>query len=128
MFTVPPLGRELADRIPTEFERLDDRFAPVNGDEWIERPFRAGRWLEGPVYYPAGRYLLFNDIPNDRTLRYDAITGETCLFAHPSGHANGSTLDRSGRRISCEQSTRRVVGTSTTVPRPSSPTRTAVAA
>ena len=109
MYPIASIHRELADRIPTEFERLDDRFARVNGDEWIERPFRGGRWLEGPVYYPAGKYVLFNDIPNDRTLRHDTTNGITSLFAPTSGHANGSTLDRTGRRISCEQSGRRVV-------------------
>ena len=33
------------------------------------------RWTEGPAYFPAGRYLVFSDIPNDQMLRWDEMTG-----------------------------------------------------
>jgi gluconolactonase len=56
----------VGDLIPAEFEVLDPRFAGTGGDRSVARLFSAGRWLEGPAYHPAGRFVLFSDIPNDR--------------------------------------------------------------
>jgi gluconolactonase len=102
---------ELASPVATQWERFDDSCSRVNGDEWIERIFAGGRWLEGPVYFPASRSLLFSDIPNDRVLRWDETTGAVGVFRAPAGHANGHTRDRAGRLITCEQGTRSVVRT-----------------
>jgi gluconolactonase len=99
------------DTIKTEFEVLDDRFRVVAGDDRIERIFTGGRWTEGPVYFPAGRYLLFSDIPNDRILKWDESTGAVGVFRHAAGYPNGHTLDRRGRLVSCEHGTRRVTRT-----------------
>src|SRR5215207_2932197 len=63
-------GGSVADLIPAEFEVLDPRFAGTGGDRSIARLFSTGRWLEGPGYHAAGRFVLFSDIPNDRILRY----------------------------------------------------------
>ncbi|MEU7786727.1 SMP-30/gluconolactonase/LRE family protein [Amycolatopsis sp. NPDC049159] len=99
------------DLIKTEFEVLDERFKRVNGDEWTQRLHTGCRWTEGPAYFPAGRYLVFSDIPNDRTLRWDETTGRVGVFRQPSHYANGHTVDRHGRLISCEQGLRRVTRT-----------------
>jgi gluconolactonase len=96
------------DRIRTEFDVHDERFRQCNGDEWIEQLWTGGRWTEGPCYVPAGKYTVFSDIPNDRVLRYDDCTGTVGVFASPASYANGHTLDRCGRLISCEQGDRRV--------------------
>ncbi|HEY5822536.1 MAG TPA: SMP-30/gluconolactonase/LRE family protein [Propionibacteriaceae bacterium] len=96
------------EMIPTMFDVLDERFVGTRGDRMIERAYAEGRWLEGPAYDPAGRFVLFSDIPNDRVLRYDEVTGRTDVFTHPAGFANGRTLDRQGRFISCEHGERRV--------------------
>jgi len=96
------------ETIPAQLEVLDERFRGVQGDERVERLFTGGRWLEGPVYFAAGRYLLFSDIPNDRMLRWDECTGEVGVFRHPAGYTNGHTLDREGRLVSCEHGGRRV--------------------
>ena len=93
------------------FEVLDERFRPVGGDDLLVRIHTGCRWTEGPVYVPAGRYLLFSDIPNDRVLRFDETTGTVGVFASPAGYANGRTLDRQGRVVSCEQGHRRVTRT-----------------
>jgi gluconolactonase len=69
------------------------------------------RWTEGPVYVPAGRYLVWSDIPNDRMLRWDETTGAVGVFRQPAGYANGSTLDGLGRLVTCEQGNRRVTRT-----------------
>ena len=98
----------MAERIPAEFEVLDERFAGTGGDRWVERVFDGGRWLEGPAYSAPGRFLLFSDIPNDRVLRYDEVSGRTDVFAAPAGFPNGRTVDRQGRFVSCEHGARRV--------------------
>ncbi|MCP2258890.1 gluconolactonase [Streptoalloteichus tenebrarius] len=94
------------------YEIHDERFLPcVHGDLAVERLWEGGRWLEGPVYFPAGRFLLFSDIPNDRLLRWDETTGAVGVFRSPSGHANGNTVDLQGRLVTCEQGNRRVTRT-----------------
>ncbi|MFG1962078.1 SMP-30/gluconolactonase/LRE family protein [Nonomuraea sp. NPDC049028] len=97
--------------IPTELEALDERFAVVGGDDLVERIYFGTRWAEGPVYFPAGRFLVWSDIPNDRMLRWDEMTGAVGPFRQPAGYVNGNTLDRQGRLISCEQGQRRVTRT-----------------
>ncbi|GAA0439053.1 gluconolactonase [Acrocarpospora corrugata] len=96
------------DVIPAEFEVLDKRFAGVGGDKQVERIYRGCRWAEGPAYFAAGRYLVWSDIPNDRMLRWDEMTGNVGPFRTPAGYTNGHTIDRQGRLVSCEHGNRRV--------------------
>ena len=98
-------------RIRAELEVLDDRFRKVAGDEYLECLYDGGRWLEGPAYSPAWRCLVFSDIPNDRLLRWDEVSGQVSVFRQPSGYVNGNTIDREGRLISCSQGERQVVRT-----------------
>jgi gluconolactonase len=93
------------------YEVLDERFAPLQGDSRLERLFDDCRWAEGGVYFPAGRYLLFSDIPNNRIMRWDECTGAVGVFRQPSRNANGHTVDRQGRLVSCEHSGRQVTRT-----------------
>lgn len=89
------------------FEVLDPRFARcAPGNVHLEQLATGCRWSEGPVYLPAGRYLLWSDIPNNRVMRWDETDGSVSVFQSPSGHANGHTLDRQGRVIACEHSGR----------------------
>lgn len=91
------------------FEVHDERFrALVLPNVHVERLFSDGRWLEGPVYVPAGRYLLFSDIPNNRVLRWDETDNSISTFLSPSNFANGHTLDRQGRVLACEHFSRSV--------------------
>ena len=101
----------MPDRIRTELEVLDERFRHCDGDAWTQRLFTGCRWTEGPAYFPAGRYLVFSDIPNDRILRFDELTGRVGEFRAPARYANGHTVDRQGRLVSCEQGTRQVTRT-----------------
>ena len=68
----------------TGFEVLDDRFESCFvGHARVERLWTGGRWLEGPAWFAAGRYLVFSDIPNNRMMRYDETIGQTRYFARP---------------------------------------------
>jgi len=93
-------------------EFIDERFrALVPFAEVVERLWTGGRWLEGPVWFGDGRFLLFSDIPNDRMLCWSETTGAVQVFRQPSNNSNGNTRDREGRLITCEHRTRRVTRT-----------------
>ncbi len=56
----------------TGFESFDSSFENcfINHAK-VERLWTGGRWLEGPAYFAAGRYLIWSDIPNNRIMRWD---------------------------------------------------------
>jgi gluconolactonase len=102
----------MAEREGDLFEVFDERFKSCfNGNARLEQLYTGCRWAEGPAYFPAGRYLVWSDIPNDRILRWDEPTGTVGVFRHPAGYTNGHTVDRAGRLVSCEHSNRRVTRT-----------------
>jgi len=101
----------VTDTVRTQFEILDARFRDIKSDQWMERLHTGCRWTEGPAYFPAGRYLVFSDIPNDRMLRWDETTGAVGVFRQPARYANGHTVDRRGCLVSCEHGARRVTRT-----------------
>ncbi len=85
------------------FEVKDERFRRlVLGNVHLEKLWTGCRWAEGPAYFPAGRYLVWSDIPNDRLLRFDETDGSVSVFRQPCNYQNGHTVDREGRLISCE--------------------------
>jgi sugar lactone lactonase YvrE len=54
----------------TGFEIIDQSFAVCFiGHAKVERLWTGGRWVEGPAYFAAGRYLVWSDIPNNRIMR-----------------------------------------------------------
>lgn len=73
--------------------------------------FEDGGWNEGPAYFPASRSLIWSDIPNDRLMRFDEISGSVQVFRPDSNHANGNSVDRQGRLVTCEHGARRVTRT-----------------
>jgi gluconolactonase len=77
----------------------------------VERLYTGCRWAEGPAYLPAHRYLVWSDIPNDRILRWDEMSGAVGVFRAPASYANGATVDRQGRLLHCEHGGRRVIRT-----------------
>ncbi|MEV4639280.1 SMP-30/gluconolactonase/LRE family protein [Actinoplanes sp. NPDC049548] len=101
----------MVDTIEARFETLDERFALCDGDYVVQRLHTGARKAEGPAYFAAGRYLVWSDIPNDRLLRWDEVTGAVGVFRASSGYANGNTVDRQGRLVTCEQGNRRVTRT-----------------
>jgi gluconolactonase len=94
------------------FDIIDRRFNDlVKTTARVEKLYEGCRWAEGPAYFPAGRYLVWSDIPNDRMLRFDEATGTVGVFRHPAGYTNGNTVDREGRLVTCEHGNRRVTRT-----------------
>ncbi|MCX7914963.1 MAG: SMP-30/gluconolactonase/LRE family protein [Verrucomicrobiae bacterium] len=75
----------------------------------VERVAGGFQFLEGPVWVAARQELLFSDIPANRI--YRLRDGAVSVFREPSNQANGNTLDREGRLITCEHATRRVTRT-----------------
>jgi len=93
----------------SDYVTRDPRFnALFFGNARLEKLWTGCRWAEGPVYVPAGRYLLWSDIPNDRLMRYDETDGSVSVFATPCGYHNGHTLDAEGRVVACEHGNRAV--------------------
>ncbi|MBX9907203.1 MAG: SMP-30/gluconolactonase/LRE family protein [Beijerinckiaceae bacterium] len=91
---------------------LDPRFHRiVPGSARIERLWTGSRWAEGPAWFPAHNTLVWSDIPNDRMLRFDALSGQTAVFRQPARHSNGNTVDREGRLVTCEHGGRQVTRT-----------------
>ncbi|MCV6594293.1 MAG: SMP-30/gluconolactonase/LRE family protein [Silicimonas sp.] len=96
----------------TGFEVIDPSFGDcLIGHARVERLWTGARWSEGPVWFAAGRYLLWSDIPNNRLLRFDETDGSVSTFRQPSNNANGNTVDRQGRLVTCEHLSRRVTRT-----------------
>ena len=94
------------------FEHHDERFnICVKGSARVEKLANGCRWAEGPAYFPAGRYVVWSDIPNDRIVKWDETTGEASDFRQPAGHSNGNTVDRQGRLVSAQHGWRSVTRT-----------------
>jgi gluconolactonase len=88
----------------------DPRFSKyMIGNTPLQRQWRGSLWAEGPAWNGVGRYVVFSDIPNNRQMRWDEVTGEVTLLRMPSNFSNGNTFDWQGRQISCEHSTAHVV-------------------
>ena len=92
-----------------DYDVFDDRFGSlIIGSAAIERLWTGGRWVEGPVYVPAAKAVVWSDIPEDRLMRFDETSGAVSVFEHPCGYHNGHTLDGSGRIVACEHGGRRI--------------------
>ena len=79
------------------------------GNTQLYREWIGSMWAEGSAWNHVGRYVVFSDIPNNRQMRWDEVTGQVTEFRRPSNFSNGNTFDFQGRQISCEHSTSRVV-------------------
>jgi gluconolactonase len=91
---------------------LDLRFAAcILPDARVTRLWTGGKWTEGPAWLAADGTLVWSDIPNNRMLRWREADGSVAVFRQPANGANGNTVDREGRLVTCEQSTRRLVRT-----------------
>jgi gluconolactonase len=108
-----PLGPLPDTRYPDAHIQVIDakRFPGGVNTGAVERVASGLRWAEGPVYFPAGGYLLFSDVPNNRLMRLSDDDNHLSVFRSPSMNSNGNTIDRQGRLITCEHAGRRVTRT-----------------
>ncbi len=83
---------------------LAEVFASGNRIEQLVTGFR---FVEGPVWYPEQKALLFSDVIGNTMYRWSEPEGLS-VFRKPSNMANGNTLDAEGRLLSCEHATSRV--------------------
>lgn len=96
----------------TGFEVIKPEFESCFvGHARVERLWTGARWSEGPAWFPAGRYLVWSDIPNNRMMRWDETDGSVSEFRIGSNNSNGNTVDGQGRLVTCEHLTRRVTRT-----------------
>ncbi len=83
------------------FEICNPRFARyILANARLEELATGFRWVEGPVWMGDADCLLFQDLPNNRTMRWIEGLGASVHRA-PSNYANGQTRDRQGRLIAC---------------------------
>ncbi|MBR9765531.1 MAG: SMP-30/gluconolactonase/LRE family protein [Rhodobacteraceae bacterium] len=95
----------------TLYETTNPKIRLFLGHEVPETIYSGAKWNEGPAYFPAQQALIWSDIPNGRLMRYDELTGSVGVLRQPSNHANGNTVDRLGRLVTCEHGARRVTRT-----------------
>ena len=66
-------------------------------------------FLEGPAWLARdGGYLIFSDIPAEKMMKWSAAEGLT-TYRTNTGGANGNTVDREGRLITCGHLSRRMM-------------------
>jgi len=95
----------------TDFIIHDDAFRQIlRPDSRVRRLAGGCEFTEGPVWLPGEGCLLFSDIPRNKIMRW-APGEQPAVWREPSNHANGNTLDREGRLITCEHGSRRVTRT-----------------
>jgi len=100
---------EPSQKVHTKLEVRDERLlAIIAPDGEVERIATGFLFLEGPIWQPVQRTLIFSDIPGDTMYRWNAAGGLE-IYRRPSNNANGNTCDRQGRILTCEHATSRVI-------------------
>ena len=85
------------DALDPRFRALIDEHAPV-------RQLGSGfSFVEGPIWHPSERYLLFSDMPGDVRRRWDRIGVRE--VERPSRKGNGMTYDADLNLLVCEHAT-----------------------
>lgn len=99
----------VAARTNDHYEIMDERFRKlIHKNAFPDQIWTGGKWCEGPAYLPQGRYLVWSDIPNNRVMRWDEVSGSVSVFQAPCRNQNGHAVDMEGRLLSCEHSGRAV--------------------
>ncbi|MCH6468768.1 SMP-30/gluconolactonase/LRE family protein [Sinomonas terrae] len=74
----------------------------------LELLFTGTVWAEGPVWVPSSQTVRWSDIPNNRILEFDPVTGKVRDYATEVEFTNGRTLDADGSVVQCSHGRRRV--------------------
>lgn len=110
-----------ATNYPTtgSIERLDDALDQlISPDATIEILANGFTWTEGPLWVPAGDYLLFSDIPANRINKWTEAEG-VVSYLEPSGYtgdtprggepgSNGLLLNMDQQLVLCQHGDRRI--------------------
>ncbi|HEU5097856.1 MAG TPA: SMP-30/gluconolactonase/LRE family protein [Roseiflexaceae bacterium] len=100
-----------AHTIAVELDLRDGRLSGLVGPNPVVRRVATGfAFLEGPVWHASTETLILSDIIGNTLYRWSSRDG-VAVFRHPSNMANGNTLDRDGRLLTCEHATSRVTRT-----------------
>jgi gluconolactonase len=93
------------------FEVYDDRFYSIVSPEAVLETVVDGfKFVEGAIWHPGRKEIIFSDIIGNTMYRWKKTDGLS-IFRKPSNMANGNTLDRQGRLLTCEHATSRVTRT-----------------
>src|SRR3954463_6191992 len=98
-----PIGPEPMRYPSSVWKVLDERFRKyMISNTPLVREWSGALWAEGSAWNGVGRYVVFSDIPNNRQMRWDEVTGAVSLLRAQTNFSNGNTFDARGRQISCE--------------------------
>src|SRR5690242_20109755 len=104
-------GRSRSRRAESMLRKNGDAdFGDIVGEVALEKLGTGYGFVEGPIWHPYEKWLIFSDMPGNRMRRLSA-DGMIETFREPSNKANGNTLDRQGRILTCEHATSRVTRT-----------------
>ncbi len=94
-----------------QFDIRDERFSQMIDTTAELKKIASGfRFLEGPIWHPYKKYLMFSDIMGNGIYRWSEQEG-VVLFRTNSYMANGNTYDRAGNMLTCEHAASRVTRT-----------------
>ena len=95
----------------SDFEVLDDIFSGhITEGEKLQKVSTGYRFIEGPIWHPYEKHLIFSDIKGNALYKMDE--NETVsLLKENSYLANGNTYDQKGNRLTCEHGSSRLTMT-----------------
>ncbi len=79
------------------------------GNTPLVRLWTGALWAEGPAWSGGGRYLVWSDVGGNAQYRWLQDDSRVTVFRDPSRHSNGNSFDFTGRQLTCEHLSRRVV-------------------
>jgi gluconolactonase len=92
-------------------EVVDEVFKDVAAPDAKVRQVGSGlKFTEGPTWFEDGKFFVFSDIPANAIYRW-AEGEEVKVWRQPTNGANGNTVDRQGRLVTCEGGGRTVTRT-----------------
>src|SRR5436305_1596264 len=76
-----PIGPEPMRYPSSVWKVLDERFRKyMVTNTPLVRVWSGALWAEGAAWNGVGRYVVFSDIPNNRQMRWDEVTGTVSLL------------------------------------------------
>lgn len=87
---------------------MDTKFRRIVPENIVFEKLASGfQFIEGPIWFVQGDYLIFSDVFGNEMKKWSPTQGLT-TFRSPSSKANGNALDKQGRIVTCEHLNRRV--------------------